>query len=108
MLPHETGYFYGKVYGVAVAFEVVAIIAVSIWLRRTEASSLLSPAIAIIVGQNFLGLWLSVGAALFLGLTVALCTVGIVGVRSPAGHRLPVAGLASALALWVAGAVTSI
>lgn len=112
--PHkrtEAGVFRGRIYGMAVVFELVAIVA-AIWLvRRLGLPQLLMPVIGFIVGVHFLGLWKATDLKVFLWTSLAMCLVCGVAAFLPDAkandnidlHRV-VAGLGSALLLWAASA----
>lgn len=100
------GQFDGSIFAMAVAFEALAIAAVVIILNRRDWTSLILPAIAIIVGLHFVGLWRATANVSFIWLALALCVVGLVAASLPAPMRRPVAGLGSALSLWGTAALT--
>jgi hypothetical protein len=61
-----SGTFRGRIYGIAVVFEVVAIVA-TIWLLKLVGlPHLVMPAIGFIVGLHFLGLWKATDLRVFL------------------------------------------
>ena len=101
-----SGTFDGGIYGIAVAFEVVAILIAAIALNRSGNQSFVPPAVAIIVGLHFIGLWRAMNSAVFLWLAVALCVVGLTAAVLPPFQRLPTTGLGSAIALWSAAIYT--
>jgi hypothetical protein len=104
------GVFRGALYGAAVAFEVVAILA-TVWvLRYWGLEGLLVPAIGFIVGLHFVGLWKATDLIVFAWVAVAMCVVCLVAAALPgsaaAGDatnlRQAVAGWGCAIVLWIA------
>jgi hypothetical protein len=106
-----SGTFRGRIYGIAVVFEVVAIVA-TIWLLKLFGlPHLLMPAIGFIVGLHFLGLWKATDLRVFLWTAVAMCLVCGIAAFLPSATangnvdlRRAVAGLGCALVLWGASA----
>jgi hypothetical protein len=96
--------FDGALYGIAVTFEVAAIVIAAIVLSRMGKQSLIPPAVVVIVGLHFIGLWTATADDVFAWLTLALCVVGAVGAVAPPAIRLAICGFGSALALWAASA----
>src|SRR6516162_3763311 len=109
---HRTpGAFRARIYGLAVVFEVVAIVA-TIWLlKQFGVPHLLMPAIGFIVGLHFLGLWKATDLRVFLWTAVAMCLVCGIAAFLPSATangnvdlRRAVTGLGCALVLWGASA----
>lgn len=104
--------FRGIIYGGAIAFEVVAIIAGSIPLQRLGLQQYILPFVGFVVGLHFIGLWKATDLRLFLWIAAAMCLVCAVAVflssRRPDGVdlRTAVTGIGSALVLWAAGLFT--
>ena len=95
-----TGTFDGAVYGIAVTAETVGIIVTALVLRRLGRGDWLAPAVAILVGLHFLGLWRATARATFIAVALGMCLVGAVGLAVPRRQRLAVTGIGCALALW--------
>lgn len=98
--------FDGAIYGMAVSAEVIAILATIAVLTRMGKSGFIPSAVATIVGLHFLGLWKATEDATFIWLAGALCLVGAVSASLKSPLRMPVTGLASAIALWAAASST--
>ena len=117
-LPHRQRLpvtFRGHVYGIAIAFEVAAILATICLLRLFARPHFLMPAIGFIVGLHFLGLWKATDLQVFLWTALALCIVCGLAAFLPGATengdvnvRQAVAGLGSALVLWGAALRTLI
>ncbi len=108
------GKFRGGIYGVAIVFEVVAIIAGSIVLQRPGLQQLILPFVGFVVGLHFIGLWKATDLPLFLWIAAAMCLVCAVAAFLPSSSatgvdlRTAVTGLGSALVLWSSGLFTLI
>ena len=105
----------GHVYGIAIAFEVAAILATICLLRLFARPHFLMPAIGFIVGLHFLGLWKATDLQVFLWTSLALCIVCGLAAFLPGATengdvnvRQALAGLGSALVLWGAALRTLI
>jgi hypothetical protein len=94
------------------AADAIAILAAVLLLRRFSLSQFLVPAIGVIVGLHFIGLWKATDLSVFRWTALAMCVVCTFSLLLPGrtvdgtDARQAVAGLGSALALWVAGAAT--
>ncbi len=97
--------FNGAIYTAAVVAEVLAIMLVSRWLGGSGRAGLLPPAVGVIVGMHFLGLYAATGVERFITLAVALTLLNALACFLPAAGPGPriAAGLGSAAVL--AGAV---
>lgn len=106
------GKFRGGIYGGAIAFEVVAIIAGSIVLQRPDLQQFILPFVGFVVGLHFIGLWKATDLPLFLWIAAAMCIVCAVAAFLPSSSaagidlRTAVTGLGSALVLWSSGLFT--
>ncbi len=104
--------FRGGIYGGAIAFEVLAIIAGSIVLQPPGLQQFILPFVGFVVGLHFIGLWKATDLPLFLWIAAAMCLVCAVAAflpsRSATGVdvRTAVTGLGSALVLWSSGLFT--
>jgi hypothetical protein len=65
--------FRGSIYVAALAFEVIPIFAAVLLLRRFALSQFLVPAIGVIVGLHFIGLWKTTDLFVFRWTAVAMC-----------------------------------
>jgi hypothetical protein len=98
--------FRGHVYGIAVLFEVLALMGANALLNRFHLLGFLLPAVGLIVGLHFIGLWRATDRTVFLAITAGMCAISIIAVFIPAtaGHganpRQIVTGLGCALVLW--------
>lgn len=99
--------FRRSAYRVAVIAEVVAIAAASYILPRYRLEAYFVPAVGIIVGLHFLGLWRASGKTVFLCIAGTMCTISAAAVALPAAPfgslnpRVLFTGYANALVLWV-------
>jgi hypothetical protein len=107
--------FRGRLYGMSVAVEVVAIVGAVWLLKQLGLPELIMPAIGFIVGLHFLGLWKSTDLRVFLWTALAMCLVcGMAGflpgamANTNVDLRRVVTGLGSALVLWGASAWSSV
>lgn len=97
--------FRRRAYIIAVVLEVVAIAAASYLLRSHGLQDYFIPAVGVIVGLHFIGLWKATGTRRFLGIAAAMCVVSVVSMLLPhAGGGLDVrdavCGFGNALVLW--------
>jgi hypothetical protein len=91
-----TGMFRQRAYLVAVLLEVAAIALAN----RVLPHDCLVPAVGVIVGLHFIGLWKATGAARFLSISAAMCMVSAASALLPVGPREAVCGFGNALVLW--------
>ena len=113
-LPHQhrtLGTFRGRIYGIAVVFEVVAILATIRLLKLFGLPHLLMPGIGFIVVLHFLGLWKATDIRVFLWTAVAMCLVCGIAAFLPGATatgnvdlRRAVTGLGCEVVLWGASA----
>ena len=106
--------FHGAAYGMAVAFETLAIPLAAAWLKRGGKEAYLLPAVALIVGIHFFGLvwafdspacgWTG-GAMCLLPIATVSCWPRVMTRRSDDGETRwwdVVVGLGCAAILWLA------
>lgn len=103
--------FDGRVYVIAVAFEAVAITGASYVLFRYGLSSHFIPAVGVIVGLHFIGLWMATGRPVFLWIAGGMCAVSALSSWLPVAWngfdpRLTSTGIGNALVLWFGSAQT--
>jgi hypothetical protein len=110
--PRQSGAFRGRVYGVAVAFEVAGTL-VAVWLLNWfSLERFLMPAIGFIVGLHFVGMWKATDRSAFLWIAGAMCIVCGFAAFLPGlaengiDVRQAATGMGCALVLWCAGAAT--
>lgn len=101
MRERRTGLFRMRRYWIAAAGEVVALAAANAVLHRLRLDGYLLPAVAVIVGVHFTGLWWAGGGAGYLGLAATLTTIGLVALLLPPASAAmqAVVGFGSAAAL---------
>jgi hypothetical protein len=90
-------------YFAAVVAEIVAIVIVQNWLHAHRRDDLLFPAIGIIVGLHFVGLWLAWRRPQFLWLTGAMVAINLIALLAPlsSAGRLMLSGFGSSASLLV-------
>jgi hypothetical protein len=93
-------------YLLAVALEVAALVVANNLLPRYGLGAYLIPAVGIIVGLHFIGLWKATGLVRFLWIAGAMCAVSAAAAALPALHgaihlRDVAAGFGNALVLWI-------
>ena len=104
----RAGVFQGRVYGLSVAGEVLAIVIAVALLRWRRRRDLILPAVGLIVGLHFIGMWKAVGSPLFLAVAAAMSAVSLVAFLLPGwdrngfSARQSVAGFGCAAILWIA------
>jgi hypothetical protein len=91
-----------KIFLLSVGFEIVAILAAIYFLIAARRSAFILPALTIIVGLHFIGMWLATGKRDYLSVCAVMCALGFVAVFLPPPFRMQVAGFGSALTLWIA------
>jgi hypothetical protein len=94
----------GETFALAVAFEVIGIAAAAGFLLASHQPTYILAAIAVVVGLHFIGMWLATDNKAYLGIAAAMCGVGLASVFLPSPARMQVAGLGSAIVLWVGAA----
>lgn len=96
--------FNRNIFVLAMAFEIIGI-AGAVWLLIAfREPTFIWSAVASIVGLHFIGLWLATDDRTYLGITIAMCGTGLVSALLPFPARMQVAGLASAMVLWLGAA----
>lgn len=101
-----TAMFRRRAYIVAVVLEVIAIGAASSILRSYGLRDYFIPAVGVIVGLHFIGLWQATGARRFLGIAAAMCVVSLASMLLPHASngldlRDAACGFGDALVLWI-------
>ena len=95
----------GKIFGMSLAFEIGGIIA-AVWLLNSfHEPTFILPAITVIVGLHFIGMWFATDNVTYIQIAIAMCGVGPVSAILPFPIRMQVAGLSSAVILWAGAAV---
>lgn len=100
------GLFRRRAYIVAVVLEVAALYVLMPLLKKYGLESYAVPALGLVVGLHFIGLWVASGLRRYLWLCAAMCAVSLIGILLPGaatGHfnmRDVVAAYGCALALW--------
>jgi hypothetical protein len=99
--------FRGRIYLLAVSFEVVAIVLATNLLKYCNRSDLLLPAVGFIVGLHFLGLWKAANQSIFLWIAAAMCVLCTISAFLPSATeingldpRRVTTGLGCAVVLW--------
>jgi len=106
------GTFNGPIYGLAVGFETIAIVAAIIGLRRTDRKQYILPAVALIVGLHFFGLARAMNAVGFVwvaGAMSILATAIIFGLARSlvsSAQAAVLTGFGCAAILWISAAWT--
>jgi hypothetical protein len=98
--------FRRQVYRWAVMFEVVAIAAASVLLRRAGLQSFFIQVVGIVVGLHFIGLYRATRAPRFLAMCAGMIAVSAAAMLlpAPAGGLAPrdvATGFGNALVLWI-------
>lgn len=98
----QSGGFNGKVYGIFVGFEVIAIVCAVILLNRLKAKQYLLPVIALIVGLHFFGMVPALRSTEFWWVGGAMCALSLVTIFAlPRESWTPVVGIGCAVILWL-------
>lgn len=91
----------GRVVGIASTIEGLLILLAAIVLANLDASDLLIPIIAIIVGAHFIPLARWLPAPLYYWTGAVLIALGAIGIWLPAAQRGIAVGVGAACILWV-------
>ena len=108
--PEGSGLFRRSAYRLAVALEIVALGVIGYLLPRYGLQAYFVPAIGIIVGLHFIGLWRASGKTKYLWITGTMCAVSTAAIALPVAavgllnERALFACYGNALVLWVAAA----
>jgi hypothetical protein len=98
----HSGGFDGRIYGIFVALEVVAIVCARILLNRFDAKQYLIPVIAFIVGAHFFGMVPALHSTDFWWVGGAMCVLPLVTIiAAPPRAWSPVVGIGCAVILWL-------
>jgi hypothetical protein len=100
------GRFDRKYYIAAVVAEIVAIVATQNWLLAHRQMDLLWPAVGLIVGLHFIGLWKAMGLKRFLALAAAMAVINLIGLLPGLAPetRQQISGFGSSAALLLTAA----
>ncbi|HXX40726.1 MAG TPA: hypothetical protein VEI58_00500 [Chthoniobacterales bacterium] len=94
--------FDGKLYGIFVTLEAVAIICAVVLLRRAGKKEFVIPVIALIVGLHFFGMVPALHSNEFWWVGGAMCALSILTMSVlPRRIWAPVTGIGCALILWL-------
>jgi hypothetical protein len=88
--------FDGRIYGIFVAFEAIAIAVAAVILNRTGHKQFLIPVIALIVGVHFFGMVPALHSNKYWWIGGAMCALSIL----PRNIWTPIVGLGCAIILW--------
>ena len=93
-------------YLVAVALEIVGIYVVTTLLNAHGLQGYVIPAVGVIVGLHFIGLWQATGQSVFLWICGSMCAVSALAAFLPTAlngydPRITVTGFGNALVLWI-------
>ena len=98
---HSAG-FNGRIYGIFVTLEAVAIVCAVVLLNRFGAKQYLMPTIAFIVGLHFFGMVPALQSNLFWWVGGAMCVLSSLSVFIlPQSAWTPVVGIGCATILWL-------
>ena len=109
----STGLFRRRAYLIAVALEVAAIYVASTLLAQNGLKSYVIPAVGVIVGLHFIGLWQATRQPGFLWIAGCMCGVSALAACLPSvldafQPRNVVAGFGNALVLWIGAGRTAV
>jgi hypothetical protein len=98
--------FRQRAYLAAVILEVAALLAAANLLPQAGFGDQMIPAVGVIVGLHFIGLWMATGLRRFLGIAFAMCVVSVASAFLPTAYagldlRVAACGFANALVLWI-------
>jgi hypothetical protein len=100
----HSGGFNGKIYGVFVTLEFLAILIVAVLLNRSGRTEYLIPVTALIVGLHFFGMVPATHSNEFWWVGGAMCVLPLLTmVILPQPWWTPVVGFGCALILWLSG-----
>ena len=98
----QTGGFNGKIYGIFVGFEVIAIVCAVILLNQLKAKQYLLPVIAFIVGLHFFGMVPALQSNEFWWVGGVMCALSLLAIFAlPQETWTPVVGIGCAVILWL-------
>jgi hypothetical protein len=97
----QNGSFNGRIYGVFVTLEVIAILIAVVLLKRSGAKQFVVPVIAFIVGAHFFGMVPALHSNEFWWVGGAMCLLPIATISIlPQPTWAPVVGIGCAVILW--------
>ena len=92
----------GRIYGLFVTLEAVAIAIAVVWINRIGAKQYLIPVIAVIVGAHFFGMVSALHSNDFWWVGGAMCLLPLIAISIlPQTIWTPVVGIGCALILWL-------
>jgi hypothetical protein len=94
-------------YVVAVIVEIVAITLAQAWLTASGLKPLIFPAVGVIVGVHFTGLWPAFSRRRFLVLAIVMTAINLLALLLPLepGTRLMLSGFGSSASLFATAAL---
>jgi hypothetical protein len=97
----ESGGFNGRIYGIFVTLEIVAIFIAVVLLKRIGAKQFVVPVIALIVGAHFFGMVPALHSNQFWWVGGVMCVLPVVTILAlPQSTWAPVVGIGCAVILW--------
>ena len=100
VIPATPGKLDGRIFRLSVTFEFVGIGLVAWILIAAHYQGFIFPAVVIIVGLHFIGMWLATGKAAYATLAGVMCGTGLLAALMPFPVRTQISGIGSAIALW--------
>lgn len=98
----HSGGFNGRIYGIFVTLEVIAIVIAVVLLRRLGKKQYLIPVIALIVGAHFFGMVPALHSNEFWWIGAAICVLPVLTIIAlPQKTWAPTVGIGCALILWL-------
>jgi predicted membrane channel-forming protein YqfA (hemolysin III family) len=99
--PKHSGGFNGRIYGIVVMLEVIAIIIAAMLLNRPGRKQYLIPVVAFIVGAHFFGMVPALRSNEFWWIGGAMCALALLTMSIlPRKFWAPVVGIGCAMILW--------
>ena len=95
-----TAMFRRRAYAVAVVLEIAALYGVALLLPRYGLRSYFIPAVGVVVGLHFVGLWKAAGHARFLWIAAGMTALSLLSMAIPAAPLLVAANLRDAVCAY--------